>query len=59
VVPTSSTALAIIAVLTLMLHIAASDVPAHPLAIATPLALGDDVACPGDAKPTVPSLPFD
>jgi hypothetical protein len=59
VTPLSVTALTIIAALIMILHVAASGVLADPLAHAPPPALDDDAACPGDAKPPAPALPFD
>jgi len=64
VAPLSVTALAIIAALILILHVAASAVLAAPLAHASSPALDDDAACLGeaslgDAKPSAPALPFD
>jgi len=57
VTPLSITALTIIAALILILHVAAGAVLADPLAHASPPALDDAAACPGDAK--APALPFD
>lgn len=59
VAPLSVTALAIIAALILILHVAASAVLADPLAHASPAALDDDTACLGESKPPAPTLPFD
>jgi hypothetical protein len=57
--PLSPTALAIIAILVLVLHVASSDMldrsHAHS-SIATP---GDEATCAADAEPPVLSLPFD
>lgn len=55
----SVAALAIIAALILVLHIAVSAVLAHPLAHASRPVPDNDALCLGDAKPPVPSLPFD
>jgi hypothetical protein len=49
-------ALAIIAALILILHVAASAVLADPLAHVAP---DGDATCSGDAKPPAPALPFD
>jgi hypothetical protein len=57
--PQSVTALAIIAALILILHVAASAVLADPVAQASPAASDDEAMCPGDAKPPAPALPFD
>ncbi|HMM89281.1 hypothetical protein [Bradyrhizobium sp.] len=56
---TSVTALAIIAALILVLHIAAGTVLAHPPTNPSPDMLTDDATCPGEAKPPVSSSPFD
>jgi hypothetical protein len=57
--PVSIPALAIIAVLVLILHIAAGAVLGHPQAHASIVAPVDEAKCPADAKPQVSSLPFD
>ena len=59
VTPTSVAALAVIAALILVLHVAASVVLAHPSAHASPAAPDDDATCLGDARLPAPSLPFD
>ena len=59
VTPISLTALAIIAVLVVVLHIAAGAVLGHPQAHASVVVQDDEAKCPADATPPVPSLPFD
>jgi hypothetical protein len=59
VTPLSLTALAIIAILVLVLHIAGGAVLGHPQAHASIAATDDEAKCPADATPPVPSLPFD
>ena len=59
VTPLSLTALVIIALLVLVLHIAAGDLFGHPQAHASIAAPDKEAKCPADAKPPVPSLPFD
>ena len=59
VTPLSIPALAIIAVLVLILHIAAGAVLGHPQAHASITAPDDEANCPTDAEPRMPSLPFD
>lgn len=59
VTPISLTALAIIAVLVVVLHIAAGAVLSHPQAHASIAATDDDAKCPTDAEPRMQSLPFD
>ena len=57
--PVSIPALAIIAVLVLILHIAAGAVLGHPPAHASIVAPDDEANCPTDAEPQMQSLPFD
>jgi len=57
--PVSLTALAIIAVLVLILHVAAGAVLGHPQAHASIAAPDDEANGPTDAKPRMQSLPFD
>jgi hypothetical protein len=57
--PVSLTALAIIAILVLILHIAAGAVLGHPQAHASIAAPDDEAKCPADATLPMPSLPFD
>ena len=59
VTPLSVTALAIIAILVLVLHIAGVTVLGHPQAHASIAAPDDEAKCPADAALPVPSLPFD
>ena len=59
VTPLSITALAIIAILVVVLHVASGDLLGHSQAHASVAASGDDAMCPADAKPQAPSLPFD
>lgn len=59
VTPLSIPALAIIAVLVLILHIAAGAVLGHPQAHASIAAPDDEANCPRDAALPMPSLPFD
>ena len=59
VTPISLTALAIIAVLVVVLHIAAGAVLGHPQAHASIAAPDDEANCPTDAVPRMQSLPFD
>ena len=59
VTPVSLTALAIIAFLVLVLHIAAGAVLGHPQAQASIAAPDHEANCPTDAEPRMQSLPFD
>jgi hypothetical protein len=59
VTPISLTALALIAVLVVVLHIAAGAVLGHPQAHASIAAPDDEANCPTDAVPRMQSLPFD
>ena len=59
VTPLSVTALAIIAILVLVLHIAAGAVLGHPQAHASVAAPADEAKCPADETLPAPSLPFD
>ena len=59
VTPLSLTALAIIAILVLVLHVAGGDMLGRPQAHASIAAPDDEAKCPADAKPPAPSLPFD
>jgi len=59
VTPLSIPALAIIAVLVLILHIAAGAVLGHPQAHASITAPDDEAKCPADAMSPAPSLPYD
>jgi hypothetical protein len=59
VTPLSITALSIIAILVVVLHVATGAVLGHPQAHASVVVQGDEATCPADAMPPVPSLPFD
>jgi hypothetical protein len=59
VTPLSITALAIIAILVLVLHVACGAVLGHPQAHAAVAAPDNETMCPVDATPPAPSLPFD
>jgi hypothetical protein len=59
VTPLSITALSIIAILVVVLHVAAGAVFGHPQAHASVVVQSDEAKCPADAMPPVPSLPFD
>ena len=59
VTPLSLTALAIIAILVLVLHVAGGDMLGRSQAHASIAAPDDEAKCPADATPPVPSLPFD
>jgi hypothetical protein len=59
VTPLSITALTIIAILILVLHVAGGAVLGHPQAHASIAAQDEEAKCPADAKPPVPALPFD
>jgi hypothetical protein len=59
VTPLSTTALAIIAILVLVLHVACGAVLGHPQAHASVVVQDDEAKCPADATPSAPSLPFD
>jgi len=57
--PLSLTALAIIAILVLVLHVARSDMLDRPHAHSSMVAPGDGAQCTAETKPPVSSLPFD
>ena len=59
VTPLSITALAIIAILVLVLHVAGGDLLGHSQAHASVAAPTDEAMCSADAAPSAPSLPFD
>jgi hypothetical protein len=59
VTPVSLTALAIIAILVLVLHVASGDILDRLHAHASIAAPDEEAKCSADAKPPVPSLPFD
>ena len=59
VTPLSITALAIIAILVLVLHVAGGAVLGHPQAHASVVVQDDEAKCPADVTPPVQSLPFD
>lgn len=59
VTPLSITALAIIAILVLVLHVAGGDLLARSQAHASVAAPDDEAKCPADARSPAPSLPFD
>jgi hypothetical protein len=57
--PLNLTALAIIAALVMTIHVAAGVSLDHSEARASIAVPDDEAMCPGDVKPTEPSLPFD
>ena len=59
VTPLSITALTIIAILVLVLHVAGGDLLSHSQAHAAVAAPDGETMCPVDATPLAPSLPFD
>jgi len=59
VTPLSITALTIIAILVLVLHVAGGDLLGHSQAHASIAAPDDEARCPADAAPSAPPLPFD
>ena len=59
VTPLSITALTIIAILVLVLHVAGGAVLGHPQAHASVVMQDDEAKCPADATPPASSLPFD
>lgn len=59
VTPLSITALTIIAILVLVLHVAGGDLLGRSQAHAAVAAPDDEAKCPVDATLPVPSLPFD
>jgi len=59
VTPLNLTPLAIIAILVLVLHIASGDMLGRVHAHASIAVPHEEAKCPADAKPPVPSLPFD
>ena len=59
VTPLSITALAILAILVVVLHVAGGDLLGHSQAHASVAAPADEAMCPADATPPLPSLPFD
>jgi hypothetical protein len=59
VTPLSLTALTIIAILVLVLHVSAGDLLGRSQAHASIAVADQEAKCPADAKPPVPSLPFD
>ena len=59
VIPLSITALTIIAILVLVLHVAGGDLLGRSQAHAAIYAPDNETMCPVDATPPAPSLPFD
>src|SRR6478609_979635 len=59
VTPLSITALAIIAILILVLHVAGGDLLSRSQAHASVAATDAETVCPVDQTPPVPALPFD
>jgi hypothetical protein len=59
VTPLSITALTIIAILVLVLHVAGGDLLGRSQAHAAVAAPDNETMCPVDAAPPPPSLPFD
>ncbi|HVQ72773.1 MAG TPA: hypothetical protein VMT08_35260 [Bradyrhizobium sp.] len=59
VTPLSITALAIIAILILVLHVAGGDLLSRSQAHASVAATDAETVCPADQTAPVPSLPFD
>jgi hypothetical protein len=59
VTPLSITALAIIAILMLILHVAGGDLLGRSQAHASVAAHAGETNCPADATPPPASLPFD
>jgi hypothetical protein len=59
VAPLSMAALAIIAALMVILHVAGADLIYQSRAHASPIVLDEETKCPPDAMPAPPSLPFD
>jgi len=59
VTPLNFTALTIIAILVLVLHVSAGDLLGRSPAHASIGAPDEEAMCPADATPPVPSLPFD
>jgi hypothetical protein len=59
VTPLSLTALTIIAILVLVLHVSAGDLLGRSQAHASIAGPDEEARCPVDAALTVPSLPFD
>ena len=59
VAPLSITALTVIAILVLVLHVAGGAVLGHPQAHASVVMQDDEAKCPADATPPASSLPFD
>ena len=59
VAPLSITALAVIAILVVILHVAGGDLLGRSQAHASVAGQDDDAKCAADAPPTVSSLPFD
>ena len=59
VTPLNFTALTIIAILVLVLHVSAGDLLGRSKAHASIAVPDQEAKCPADAKPPVPSLPFD
>ncbi len=59
VTPLSITALAIIAILILVLHVAGGDLLSRSQAHASVAAPDDEAKCPAEVTPAAASLPFD
>jgi len=59
VTPLSITALTIIAILMLVLHVARGDLLGRSQAHASVAAPGDEATCRADERPPAPSLPYD
>jgi hypothetical protein len=59
VTPLSITALTIIAVLVLVLHVAGGDLLGRSQAHASFVVQDDGATCPADARSPAPSLPYD
>jgi hypothetical protein len=59
VTPLGITALAIIAILILVLHVAGGDLLGRSQAHASVAAPDDEATCPADVTPPLPPLPFD
>jgi len=57
--PLSPSALAIIAILVLVLHVASSDMFERPNADRATVASGGEATCTADVKPPELSLPYD
>ena len=57
--PLSITALSIIAILVLVLHVAGGDLLGQPQANASVVVQDEEAKCPAEVTPPRPSLPFD